>query len=117
LPEYYRSFVFLEKGMLADVFEEIALAQQLCDDINLLASDVLLDELDYVGMVALFEDPNLSLQDFSFTFFQFFGLDHLDRHQITCLFLLASVNIRKITFADTLQPQILFKYWLLLIIC
>ena len=47
--------------MLASILKQVTLTKKLSYDVNVFAGFILLDEFDNVGMVALFENTDLSL--------------------------------------------------------
>ena len=47
------------------------------------ARSILLNEFDYIGVMALFQDTNLSLQNLLLAFTELFRFYHFDGHELT----------------------------------
>jgi hypothetical protein len=57
-------FILLQETVLFGVLEEISFTEDLSYDVDMGLCFKLRNEFDYVGVMALLEDPGLSLQDF-----------------------------------------------------
>jgi len=88
--------------VFTSILKQITLAKKLSYYKNVLSSSILANEFDDIGMMALLEYAYFSFEHLSLTIAQFCWLYHFDCYKIFCTFLFTFVNIRKVTFANTL---------------
>jgi len=79
--------------MLAGVIEQISLANELSNDVDVLACSILFNKLDNVWVMALLKDSYLAFKDLLLAFVEFFGLNYFYGNEISCRFLFTSVNV------------------------
>ena len=82
LPEDECRLVLLEEALFASVVKEVPLAAELSHDVDLGFSLVLLVELHNVGMMALLQNANLTLEDLPFVRLQFAWIDDFQSCQL-----------------------------------
>lgn len=99
-------FILLQERFFASVLEEVSFAQQFSYNIYMSVGFVLFDELDDIGVMALFEHANLPFQHFSFRGGQLFWLDYLQGGEVASGFLFTAVDSGEVTFANTLKLDV-----------